>query len=310
MLDSLETLLVLSELGTMGRAATRLRITQSAVSKRIEALSSALGAPLIERVGRHVRLTPVALALAERTRPLLSELRGALAGEQIAGKGRLALGVAESLLTSWAPAALQRVKQALPDVHLELHAHRSPVALDGVRAGEFALAIVAGTVDAATGLFSDHLLDEEMVIIGLPRPSQQRLAGARAQQQAGRRSRAPTLPRSLAVLSIERRSATFTALTPQLAALRANGFELEVASELESYAAVVQLGRSGFGPALVPWPLARALGVPRADARALPAPGLRRPVSLVGRKSALSRSTVVAFRDALLATVRPADGRV
>jgi len=299
MLDSLETLLVLSELGTMGRAATRLRVTQSAVSKRIEALSSALGAPLIERVGRHVRLTPVALALAERTRPLLSELRGALAGEQIAGKGRLSLGVAESLLTSWAPAALQRVKQALPGVHLELHAHRSPVALDGVRAGEFALAIVAGTVDAATGLFSDHLLDEEMVIIGLPRSP-----------QPGRRSRAPALPRSLAVLSIERRSATFTALTPQLAALRANGFELEVASELESYAAVVQLGRSGFGPALVPWPLARALGVPRANARALPAPGLRRPVSLVGRKSALSRSAVVAFRDALLATVRPADGLV
>ena len=72
--------------------------------------------------------------------------------------------------------------------------------------------------------------------------------------------------------------------------------------------AVVQLGRSGFGPALVPWPLARALGVPRASARALPAPGLRRPVSLVGRKSALSRSAVVAFRDALLASVKPADG--
>jgi LysR family nitrogen assimilation transcriptional regulator len=244
-----------------------------------------------------VRLTPAALALAERSRPLLSELRGALAGEQIGGKGRLALGVAESLLTSWAPAALQRVKQALPGLHLELHAHRSPVALDGVRAGEFALAIVAGKVDTATGLFSDHLLDEEMVIVGLPRSA-----------QPGRRSRPPALPASLAVLSIERRSATFAALAPQLAALRANGFALEVASELESYAAVVQLGRSGFGPALVPWPLARALGVPRTKVTALPAPGLRRPVSLVGRKSALSRSAVVAFRDALLAAVKPAEG--
>jgi DNA-binding transcriptional LysR family regulator len=305
MLDSLETLLVLSELGTMGRAATRLRVTQSAVSKRIEALSSALGTPMIERIGRHVRLTPAALALAERTRPLLSELRGALAGEQASGKGRLALGVAESLLTSWAPAALQRVKQALPGLHLDLHAHRSPVALDAVRAGEFALAIVAGKVDAAAGLFSDHLLDEEMVIIGLPR-------SGRSGLQPVRRSRATALPgnlpATLSVLSIERRSATFAALGPQLAALRANGFTLEVASELESYAAVVQLGRSGFGPALVPWPLARALGVPRGNARSLPAPGLRRPVSLVGRKSALSRSAVVAFRDALLASVRPADG--
>src|SRR5262245_17615125 len=115
MLDALETLLMLSELGTMGRTATRLRVTQSAVSKRIDGLSAALGTPLLERVGRNVRLTPAALALAERTRPLLSELRGALAGEQLAGRGRLAVGVAESLLSSWAPAALQRVKRALPD---------------------------------------------------------------------------------------------------------------------------------------------------------------------------------------------------
>ena len=288
MLDALETLLVLSELGTMSRSATRLRLTQSAVSKRIDALSSALGTPMVERIGRNVRLTPTALALCERTRPLLSELRGALSGEQSAGKGRVVLGIAESLLSSWAPALLQRVKQALPDVQLELHAHRSPVALDLVRSGEHALAIVPGAIGSGAGLFSEHLLDEEMVLIGLPRAAK------------GKRARA--LPNPLSVLSIERRSATFSALAPQLAALRANGFTLEVTSELESFAAVVQLARAGFGPALVPWPLAHALGVKPAHARALPAPGLHRPVSLVGRKSALSRPAVVAFRDALLAS--------
>ena len=320
MLDSLETLLVLSELGTMGRTATRLRLTQSAVSKRIEALSAAVGTPMLERVGRNVRLTPAALALTERTRPLLSELRGALAGEQLASKGRLVLGVAESLLTSWAPAALERVKQTLPGLQLELHAHRSPVALDAVRAGEFALAMVAGTVDTSSGLFSDHLLDEELVLLGLPaalggnateqdrpRMTERPVRRSRPSQVAPRRRFAAALqplPRTLAVLSIERRSATFAALAPQLAALRAGGLQLEVTSELESFASVVQLGRAGFGPALVPWPLARALGVPREQVRALPAPGLRRPVSLVGRKSALSRAAVVSFRTALLAAVQ------
>ena len=308
MLDALETLVVLAELGTMGRAATRLRLTQSAVSKRVDTLAASVGTPMLERVGRNVRLTPAALALVERTRPLLSELRGALAGEQLAaGKGRLVLGVAESLLTSWAPAVLERVKRALPDLHLELHAHRSPVALDAVRSGEFALALVAGAVDTSSGLFSDHLVDEELVLIGVPRASAGDLATTQERprsERAGRRSRPPSLPATLAVLSIERRSATFVALAPQLAALRAGGFELRVASELESFAAVVQLGRSGFGPALVPWPLAHALGVTREQVRALPAPGLRRPVSLVGRKSALSRAAVVAFRAALIAAVR------
>jgi DNA-binding transcriptional LysR family regulator len=286
MLDALETLLVVSELGTMSRAATRLRVTQSAVSKRIDALAHALGTPMVERAGRNVRLTPSALALCERARPLLSELRGALAGEQNAGKGRVVLGVAESLLSSWAPAVLQRVRRALPALELELHAHRSPVALDLVRSGEYALAIVPGAIGSAAGLFSEPLLDEEMVVIGLPSSAK------------GKRLRA--LPNPLPVLSIERRSATFSALAPQLAALRAGGFELQVTSELESFAAVVQLARAGFGPALVPWALARALGVQRAHARALPSPGLRRPISLVGRKSALSRPAVLALRDALL----------
>jgi DNA-binding transcriptional LysR family regulator len=291
MLDSLETLLVLSELGTMSRCATRLRVTQSAVSKRIDALANALGTPLIERVGRNVRLTPGALALCERARPLLSELRGALAGEHGASaEATLVIGVAESLLSSWAPAVLQQVKRALPELRLQLHAHRSPVALDLVRAGEYALAIAPGAIGSAAGLFSELLLVEEMVLIGLPRTQ--------------RGKRAPALPNPLSVLSVERRSATFAALAPQLAALRSAGFVLEVGTELESFAAVVQLARAGFGPALVPWPLARALGVQRAHARALPGPPLHRPVSLVGRKSALSRPAVTALRDALLPALR------
>ena len=99
---------------------------------------------------------------------------------------------------------------------------------------------------------------------------------------------------------IERRSATYRALVPQLQALRAAGVTIAVGREVESFAAVVQLARSGFGPALVPWPLARALGVTRANVIALPAPGLSRPVSLIGRKSALIRPAVAAFRSELL----------
>ena len=47
MLDKLEALQALAEAGTMGRAAASLRVTQSAVSKRIGALSSELGCELI-----------------------------------------------------------------------------------------------------------------------------------------------------------------------------------------------------------------------------------------------------------------------
>jgi DNA-binding transcriptional LysR family regulator len=50
MLDYLETFLAVAEEQTMSRAATRLCVTQSAVSKRTSALQAQLGATLFHRV--------------------------------------------------------------------------------------------------------------------------------------------------------------------------------------------------------------------------------------------------------------------
>ena len=63
MLDQLEALRALKEEGTTARAAVRLRLTQSAISKRIDALEAEVGAPLIEAHGRGCRLTPAGEAL-------------------------------------------------------------------------------------------------------------------------------------------------------------------------------------------------------------------------------------------------------
>ena len=50
MIDNLEALVALAECGTMSKAALRLSITQSAVSKRIANLQVQLGKPLVERL--------------------------------------------------------------------------------------------------------------------------------------------------------------------------------------------------------------------------------------------------------------------
>lgn len=281
MLDALETLGLLAELGTMGKVATRLRVTQSAVSKRVAALEQALGARLIEREGRKVRLTAKALELVGRAQPLLAELRSALAGEQHLARGRIVLGVSESILTSWGPLALARAQCAHPDVSLSLHTHRSPVALDGVASGELHLALVAGQSERGVGLFAEHVLDEELVLLGLPPGSLRKRA------------------KPISVLSIERSSGTHRALEPQLRVLRARGLDLAIDRELQSYAAIVQLARAGLGPALVPLPLARALGTGPAELVRLPKPGLFRPVVLVARKSTWARPLVARFAAAL-----------
>jgi DNA-binding transcriptional LysR family regulator len=87
------------------------------------------------------------------------------------------------------------------------------------------------------------------------------------------------------------------------------GIRLEIEQTLESFAGVVQLARHGFGHALVPWGIARALGVAAARLVPLPAPGLRRPVSLVARPSTLVQEEVSSLLEAIqdAASRLPAD---
>lgn len=51
MLDGLKALVILEKLGTVSEAAVHLRLTQSAVSKRLQALEIELGYPLLEKTG-------------------------------------------------------------------------------------------------------------------------------------------------------------------------------------------------------------------------------------------------------------------
>ena len=75
MIENLETLLTLARAGTMMETSTELRITQSAVSKRISSLERYYGRKLIQKKGRRVELTQHGQRLVDKVTPLLSELR-------------------------------------------------------------------------------------------------------------------------------------------------------------------------------------------------------------------------------------------
>ncbi len=290
MIDQIEALAALSEHGTMRSAATRLRISQSAVTKRLDALEARVGARLRERTGRRVRLTPTAERLLERARPLLAELRQAVAGERSASGGWLVVGVSDSILASWGPRVLAEVRDRRPDIRFRLNAHRSPVAVDLVRSGEYMLAIVAGIEVAAGELARETLFEEAMVIV----PSNLEKISLRRGSE-------------LSVLSIEAGSATGRALRAPLSRLaRERGIRLEIDATIQSYTAAVQLARAGFGHGLVPRSLAIALGIPSATLVELPEPGLRRPIQLVGRAAALAREPALGFADELRRALRRA----
>jgi DNA-binding transcriptional LysR family regulator len=73
-LRQLEHLIAVAETGSFSRAAERLHLTQSALSRSIQMLEVELGARLIDRMGRLNELTPIGEAVAARARGLLDEV--------------------------------------------------------------------------------------------------------------------------------------------------------------------------------------------------------------------------------------------
>ena len=62
---------VAADLGTLGRAAVRLHVSQPSLSKRLASLEAKVGARLLERSPRGVTLTPAGRRLYRHARPLL-----------------------------------------------------------------------------------------------------------------------------------------------------------------------------------------------------------------------------------------------
>jgi DNA-binding transcriptional LysR family regulator len=70
-LNELRGFCVAADLGSLGRAAVRLHVSQPSLSKRLASLEVKVGARLLERSSRGVALTPAGRRLYEQARPLL-----------------------------------------------------------------------------------------------------------------------------------------------------------------------------------------------------------------------------------------------
>lgn len=278
MIDKLEALAALRATGTMGRAATMLRVTQSAISKRIAALEGELGYQLVESAGRRVRLTHEAERLLEEARPLLASLREVLAARATRRSELVRVAASDSLLASWLPSTLRAALDRVPSVSLELHAHRGPALLDRLRSGAYTLGFcpaIAGDKELSVR----EVAREPMVIVP-----------ARLEPLA----REPVVR----VWTIEQHSLTWEAIARRLTRLkRSVGFSIAVEGRLESFTALVQVARAGFANALVPIGVARDLGVP--NERLVRLGELSRPVAVVARRAAFEQDAVRALLEAL-----------
>ena len=107
-LRHLEHWLALAETGSFSRAAEKLHITQSALSRSIQALEEELGGPLVDRIGKRNELTPLGRSVLERAQRIVheaAELKQGAAMLQEGGMGSLRVGLGSGagamLMTPW-----------------------------------------------------------------------------------------------------------------------------------------------------------------------------------------------------------------
>src|ERR671920_375500 len=122
-LRRLRLLRELSARGTIGAVAEALSYSPSAVSQQLAQLEREAGVPLLERVGRNVRLTAAAQTLVAHTDALLARMEEAEAdleatAEQITGTVRVA-AIQSAGLYLLAP-ALRRLAREHPALRVEV----------------------------------------------------------------------------------------------------------------------------------------------------------------------------------------------
>lgn len=145
MIERIRALLTVIDEGSVNRAAVRLRITQPALSRQMNALENEIGGKLLERETSGVKPTGLGHALVKSMRPLIAEYEVAVAelrrqarGERSELRVGYLISAAQSVLTP----ALARLRKSHPEVKLKLHDLSPREQIDGLCAGELDVALI------------------------------------------------------------------------------------------------------------------------------------------------------------------------
>ena len=120
-LRQIESFFWIAVLGSFGAAANRLNTTQPAISSRILALEKELGVPLFDRTARQVKLTPKGMEIfdyAEKIIGLTGSIREVTAGKSSV-RGRVRLGVVNTVAHTWLPRLITEIESKYPDVDVD-----------------------------------------------------------------------------------------------------------------------------------------------------------------------------------------------
>ncbi|MEO3767532.1 LysR family transcriptional regulator [Streptomyces sp. B5E4] len=239
-LAALELLLAVARLGSLGRAARALGVSQPAASARIRSMERQLGVALVHRSPAGSRLTEAGGVVTEWARRVVEAAEAFDAGAA-ALRGRrdsrlrvaASLTVAEYLLPGW----LVALRAARPETAVSLQAGNSVAVASQVRSGAADLGFVegSGVPSGLDGAVIGH--DRLLVVVAPSHPWARRRRGLGPAELAG-----------AALVLREQGSGTRQVLDEALAPYGGLG---EPLLELASTTAVKSAAVTGAGPAVL-----------------------------------------------------------
>jgi DNA-binding transcriptional LysR family regulator len=163
----LEMFLAIVDEGGFTKAAAKLFVAQSAISRKVRLLEDELHEPLFLRVGNRVLLTHAGRALAAHSRAIFERLQRA--ADEISGAVEthqvgLTLGTGVTACIYMLPPLLRRFRERFPRVELKIVTGADAVLAQEISNGRIDLGWLALPI-YNRHLSTIRLVDEEMVIV-------------------------------------------------------------------------------------------------------------------------------------------------
>lgn len=236
----LKTLIHVAELGSLSKASDRLHIAQPALSRQIRQLEKELGVYLFERHGRGMVITEAGrevLARATRIMDELDAIRSSVAGGRASFRGAVAIGTTPTIAEIVTVPLVKRIREDHPELSIRFSSAFSGYLVDWLQRGELELAISYDLQPLHT-LRIEPVMMENLVLVG-PADSGLRM------EEAVRFASLATQP---LVLPSPRHG--LRKIMDQCA--REAGFALTANIEADSFGAMIDLVRHGFGLTALP----------------------------------------------------------
>jgi LysR family transcriptional regulator, low CO2-responsive transcriptional regulator len=166
-LPHLETFSKAAELSSFTAAAKTLRLSQAAVSQRVQALEKILKTPLFKRQGGRVLLTDAGQSLyefSERILDLHREARRAITGRQTTVTGELVLAASSIPGEHLLPALLSTFGKQHPHIRTRVTVSDSVEVTSQVEHGTVALGLVGRKINSPNLIFR-YLASDRMLLV-------------------------------------------------------------------------------------------------------------------------------------------------